>query len=720
MLNLNKKTGDTLTAVEVNEIGAAVDGLQTHVTKYNVSVQFPKGGAGGTNKYTKMGAIEKVPVEYRQLGMQIAYLTASGWEIIDFLGDNIDQWTNGDKWANTLGEVKSEVKNIQEQLKSESFLSKDYCVAAQVDGDLNPEFTEYYGDKSVLSDWDFYLLDATDNTRSKTKPVGKLKRNNLLRFDDGRFAPTVGISESQRSQCDVELYLDPGHAQKYCEAGAFNAEQFYKTHGMNKKLYNSTGEEITHILRPWETTEKKYTLGVGRDYTIYVLDNVKGKSGKIWSGIFKRPVVWDGVDVSKYPLAPTALSLGPVCTIDGKTRSFFYLYEGESNCKGSKGAGNACTMFFGGRTYPRVNDVSQISIMKYARANNSNIKNSYPYAEGGFHAYNAFLISQELYNGTKDLHNVNKFGSGISSNESCTNESTWKVNGGVRVREKNTPDWKYGSWGAQTSGFFYDATNKDTHYSNLINSEYPKEQCLESQMAASFAVETNVQEDVEFNFYGGTYWYKNVAGLSSLLEGGLNAKVYKRCAQTASFYKNPTEQAEFELEVILRMSLVSGVNCCGDVFAYIGGGYEQVGTCADPASASKNNPVALYMEPNQMNWVYEDTVTKNDLGKFDFESKYPKLGESVNLGDSYAAKRQSYAAWKVLQGGSLHNGQCFYTWDSNYWATTKNVRARIAVCFRGIAFHGSCSPRFLSAYYAVSAASRLFAGVAQALLDTAG
>lgn len=43
------------------------------------------------------------------------------------------------------------------------------------------------------------------------RPVGKLRKNNLLRFENGDFAPTVGITEEMRAECDVELYLDSGH-----------------------------------------------------------------------------------------------------------------------------------------------------------------------------------------------------------------------------------------------------------------------------------------------------------------------------------------------------------------------------------------------------------------------------------------------------------------------------------------------------------------------------
>ena len=69
----------------------------------------------------------------------------------------------------------------------------------------------------LLPSWDFYLIDMTQNTGDKVRPVGKLRKNNLLRFENGDFAPTVGITEEMRAECDVELYLDNGHKNKYCD-----------------------------------------------------------------------------------------------------------------------------------------------------------------------------------------------------------------------------------------------------------------------------------------------------------------------------------------------------------------------------------------------------------------------------------------------------------------------------------------------------------------------
>ena len=151
-------------------------------------------------------------------------------------------------------------------------------------------------------------------------------RNNFLRFVDGSFAPTVGITEAMRAACDVALYLDATQTTKYCDAGAFNATTFYNTYGMSQKLYDASGNKV-RILRPWETTETKYTINIGRLDKVYVCDGL-GKSGTYWKGLFSKPVTWDRINTEDYPLAPTAIAPCPITTVCGKARKYFYLYKG--------------------------------------------------------------------------------------------------------------------------------------------------------------------------------------------------------------------------------------------------------------------------------------------------------------------------------------------------------------------------------------------------------
>ena len=597
---------------------------------------------------------------------------------------------NANKAAQTATEASAGLVEFDgrlaavEEITSELQLAKsDYGVAEWNPDELAPESVAFYGQKDFLTKWNFYLLDTTDNQGETTKPVGKLKRNNLLRFENGDFAPTIGITETQRAECDVELYLDAEHTQKYCDAGTFDAAAFYNEHGM-AKLYNVEGAEV-RVLRPWETTETKYTIGIGREDTVYLLDNVVGTSGRKWKGVFSKPIFWDGIDLSKYPLVPTAFGPCPSCTVEKKTRNFLYLYKGETNCQSAKGQNNLCTMFFDQeKTYPRVNDMSQINNMVYARANNADVNASYPFAEGGYHTLNTYITCLEAFYGTKYLHNALMFGSGISSNDSCSNEENWLQNGGVRYKKHDETAWKYAKWYEQKD-IYYDNSGKRTTFTVLLNMEHPKEACMESQMAVSFAVETGVSENTEFDFYGYKYRYVSVPGTDGT--ASMNVRLYKIMSQTFNAFDAEGNDVEWDVEVILRMSLYGGVNLSGDIFMYCGGGYEQVGTCQFATSGSKGNPIDLYLEPDQRKWHTEKTSSRDDLGTFDFERLYIKTGSCTNIGDGYSALRSSYSGWKQKAGGGISTGECYYTWDNNYWSTKLNQRTRIAARFRGYAYN---------------------------------
>ena len=633
MLNLNKKTGDTLSAFEVNQIGAVVDKLEKNVER----LQYFKNG--------------------------------------------------------------------------------QYCVGGWEADTLAPESIETHGDVDFALRWQGVLLDTEDNKDTSTTPVGWLKKDNYLRFENGSFAPTIGITEEMRAECDVELYLDPQHSKKYCEAGQFNAEQFYNQHGMSP-LYNVTGQEV-RVLRPWETTQTKYTIGVARRETLYLLDNVKGKSGKIWKGIFAEPTSWDGIDVSKFPLAPTALSPSMVCTINGKTRSFFYLYTGEGSCAGFVGKDSLCKMFQNNGTYPRVNDVNQVTLMQYTRANNLDTQAPYPFAEGGFHAWNTIISAYEVAYGTKYIHSPSLFGSGISSNDSCVDENSWRRNGGIRYKAQSDNTWKYATWGG--AGDIYTkpkGEGKMDFFSNFLNSEAPKERCMESQMAVSFARERNIQEGVEFEFYGNTYWYRSVKHVA-VTPNPMDVVVYKKMRSSVSAYNANGDTTVFDIEVILRMSLFGGMSLSGDIVAYCGGGYEQVGTCINAVSGSVDNPIDCYLEPNQLKWAYETNTSVRDLGTFPFEKQYLKIGTFVNLSNGYCQKRTPYGGWKTKNGGNISSGECCYGWSLNYWSTVANVRVRVGARLRGFSDYSFCSARFLSAHYFAGIASRNSAGLAQALIKVA-
>lgn len=610
---------------------------------------------------------------------------------------------------------------------------KDYYVAENDEVTGDPKFKNGKGNKEVLGDWHPFLIDHTDNTGEATHPVGQLMDNNHFRFVSGAFAPTVGITEEMRAACDVQLYTDAEHTTPLTlkngvvvtdKTGAhpYDAIEVYNSLGL-VDLYDGEGNKVRQLL-PWETTETKYSVMIGRYDTLYPVDRQTGESGKVLSGIFKRQVRYDGIDSGKYPLLGTALAPCPVTTVGNKTRNFFYVYAvGDTNTtNGPSGAGESmCSMYVNdGRTYPRISDMSQVSNMQKARANNADTNASLPFAEGGYHGVNTFILCMELLYGTKYLHNNNLFGSGISSNDACNSENTWLGNGGVRCKEQGTSEWTYRGFGDSTP-FGHNEKLEKNNFSWFVNYYRPKEQCMESQMAASWAAEFGIAENTEYEAYGATYRYKNITGVKGLNDGVMNCKVYRKKIGTCKGYKDANTLATYDLELSLRMSLMHGMNVSGDVFAYWGGGCEMVGTNKVQTDGNYNteqltkNYIDFYLEPTQSKWVNESGVSKNNLGTFGFESTYGKIGTfgPPILSDGYCKNRLGHIPYKIADGGNLSSWQCFYSWAFPYWSSTLNQRVRIAVRLRGLANASSCSARFLAANASAANTSVSYGGSAQ-------
>ena len=605
---------------------------------------------------------------------------------------------------------------------------KDYYVGENDELTGDPHFKNCKGNKEFLGEWHPFLIDHTDNTGEATHPVGQLMDNNHFRFVSGAFAPTVGITEAMRAACDVQLYTDAEHTTPLTlkngvvvtdKAGAhpYDATEVYNSLGL-VDLYDGEGNKVRQLL-PWETTETKYSVMIGRYDTLYPVDRQTGESGKVLTGIFKRQVRYDGIDTGKYPLLGTALAPCPVTTVGNKTRNFFYAYAvGDANTtNGAGGAGeNMCSMYVNdGRTYPRILDMSQVTNMQKARANNADTNAPLPFAEGGYHGINTFILCMELLYGTKYLHDNNLFGSGISSNDDCNSENTWLDNGGVRCKEQGTEEWTYHGFGDSTP-FGYNEKLEKNNFSWFVNNYRPKEQCMESQMAASWATEFGIAENTEYEAYGATYRYKNITGVKGLADGVMNCKVYRKKIGTCKGYKDANTLATYDLELSLRMSLMHGMNVSGDVFAYWGGGCEMVGTNKGTDSARlEKNYIDFYLEPNQSKWVNESAVSKNNLGTFGFEAVYGKIGVfgPPILPGGYCKNRLGYIPYKIANGGNISSWQCFYSWAYPYWSSTLNQRVRIAVRLRGIAYYAYCSARCLFANASAASPHVTFGGSAQ-------
>ena len=611
--------------------------------------------------------------------------------------------------------------------------------------------SQQQGNKGFLKQIDFWLLDTTDNTGTTTHGM-KLQRNNILRFAGGGWAPAVRISAEMAADAELELWRKNGSGSyvKYCDAGAYNPEAFVEnvlrpyfggtlsgwyseSDGGWPRLYKKDGSNYVeaHALLPWETTETKYTTGVGFGFGVYLLDHQKREDGDWeWNGIFTDVTEWDGIDFSQFYLPPTAFSPGPSTQIteNGKTvfRNFFYLAHPQGGIGGVSAAGILGSTMFNesGRAYPKVDDVSATTNASRARANNSVAGRSYPFAEGGFHTLNTLIMSQELLYSRRNPFMATMFGSGISSNDACNSEATWRANGGFRHKVSGASSYGYGAWSASLP--VKSATNSTNNASLDLNSYHSKEQCMESQLAASFAVEfgiaktTNTASPNYFTMYGGKYYWMEPDGVESLTDGYMNVRVYRELSDTLTGYNSGGTQTTCEFAAILRMSLMGGMNLSGDIFAYTQGGAEVIGECTiAPETSRTGNAIASYLIPDQTKWLNDTAITKNTPAKFLIEDSNDAIqtGEGTNLGSGYYKQRIGYSPIKVANAGSLASNECCYGYTENYWGSV-GQRVRLALLFRGHAHYTLCSPRIWYAYYAASTTNSFIGGSAQALIGT--
>ena len=523
--------------------------------------------------------------------------------------------------------------NVEELLLG----SHDHMAAAWADGQTSPAAVKTAGDAGLIN-YHMFVIDHTRNDEAVSHPLGKLQMNNYLRYDDGTFAPTVVITQAMYDECMTHALYHGG--ELYCASGAFDPATYFEgcsiVEGQDgvKRLFcpalhkdAADGAEVTHYLMPWETTSIDRSLMLGCEHPLYMLQNVKGTSGRVWNFLSTVRRSWDGHETVE--LKPTAFSPCPVgAVVDTNSkrhlRTMFCIYDGPTatNSNGSKGNNNNFTMFWNkGRMMPAANVINQVTNMQYARNDNPSQEGPVPFAEGGFHTINTFLAWLEIKYGNRYLHSSSRFGSGISSNDSCSNETTWRSNGGVRCRKVGDADWVYQTFGGKPSVIRKNAGGTQwDNWSSALNNYYPKEAVMESQMAASFAVEMGIDEGDSFEFYGNTYTWEGVTGAESLAEGRMNAVIRSVRTQQVEAYDAEGNAATFDVEVCLRMSLYEGANISGDVFMYWGGGMELIGTCGEnTASGTYGHRIDAWSEPDQANWLEDTDVSHNDGSDFDCE-----------------------------------------------------------------------------------------------------
>ena len=596
-----------------------------------------------------------------------------------------------------------------------------------------PEATEFAGDREWILDWRPYMVDMTPTVGETAKiPVAELMKNNWLRKIDGSYAKSVGIKATQATALDGKkdtLYWKTGSSGEKVSAtipDAFSADGKFVPSAFWEYLKNNLSTVNTkaaasytcaievkvyvasqaysfgtytdyHIPAPWETTETKYSIFIGRTSDCYLVDGYSSTTGEYMRGITAKPLPVGTLefDPENFRLRRTGIAPGPCTTISNKARSFFYNYVGDSTyTKGAAGLSTSTnSIFYNNGTYPRCN-ISQYTTESLARSCNAggSSGNAVPVGEGGYHALNAFLCSMEAGFGTRNLHADTMFGSGISSNSGTTTA----VTGGVNV------DGTYYRW--DNTGHGLGNTN---NASQAINQYYPKFQCLEPQIAASLAVEMNIAAGDSFNWNGGDWHWEMPTAMTGypitgLLDGEMNCRMYK--------YTDAATVNSKTVRCMLRGSLVEGMNLCGDVYMLYGGGadliYHTTGTTITSYDYS------FYLEPDQTRWYgYGASATDKEFNttntSFPTESMYMKLIDSSTAGsngNAYVKSRTGYTPVRKNNGGGMSTYECTYQYRTIDEYNTSSAtplaaghRIRRRLVFRGNAYTTYCSPRSLIA-----------------------
>lgn len=638
---------------------------------------------------------------------------------------------------------------------------------------------ESSGDKEWLLDWRPYLIDmsAVQGETAKT-PVAELKPGNWLRKTDGSYATVCGITSTQSIALDNKTVTwkasDANTDITSDITGAFDANgkfqpavvwEWIKSNlsTVNEKAsasyscaievklyvgaqaYEYGAYDNNHIPAPWETTETKYSVFIGRTSDVYVIDGVYSgtstdttNNSLYMRGLAAKPVPVgvDGFDPEFFRLRRTGISPGPSTVVSSKIRNFFYNYVTDNSTNATvNGAQGSISVCYNNGTYPATNGPNQNRTVEWARGCNAGGANgsAVPVAEGGYHSLNAFLCSIEAAYKTRACFGLSTaFSTGNSSNDTCNSAVTFRTNGGFEL--DGDGDTKYYFKFNENMKNTYGITN-DAYVYNVVNSQYAHFQCMEPQIAASLAAEMGIAANADFQWNGGTWHYEvpTLDGIKTLADNKMNCRIYKDIA-----FSNKTigGKANCSGHVNLRCALAEGVNPVGDIWWYQGGGCDIIYTCTT-AESTTGYKYSFYLEPDQSKWRTGTYVTSGvdsnykhvppsgttPAADFEAETYYkPIITDSTvgYLGNGYVLSRTGYTPLnKKGNSGSNTTGECTYQYrtmsDSDAY-TTVGTKTRRLVIFRGRASNDVCSPRYLVAHDRPSHASVVLGCAAQVLL----
>ena len=192
----------------------------------------------------------------------------------------------------------------------------------------------------------------------------------------------------------------------------------------------------------------------------------------------------------------------------------------------------------------------------------------------------------------------------------------------------------------------------------------------------------------------------------------MNARLFRTRRMTLNAYNSSKVQTTFDVECRLRVAVAEGVNLSGDIWAYMGGGYETI-----DHYASGRHTIETYIEPDQTKWA-DINHTVDQTTVYPFQSTYKQLEDSALGASEYSALRLGYGIWNLQSGGGISTGECYYHYAASL-GTVANHRYRAGLCVRGSAYSAFASARCSLQAYLASHCNAAYAGSAQVLIESA-
>jgi hypothetical protein len=398
-------------------------------------------------------------------------------------------------------------------------------VAVWEKNSLNPEATKKTEATTVIDKKAPFLVEigrlgGISSPRSM-KIIGELQKNNWFRYSDGSYAPTWITSSPSKD---------------------------------------------------WETTDNGYDIVVGWRDPVYYIGGELGESGERVYGFFSGPTTYSGIYTKT--LEAGGISGGPA--LSGSSiymRSAFFDtttspgYSGNSGISVYSQSGTLLNQYTSpgeGGTYFWLSGYDRIDTRttqgdRYydADPSNTNISSVPLMSTWMAHIYAAYVKY-----GTKNLGSL--FGYGNSG--PIPTESTWGTVSGTRYRMTESAAWTYTGFTFPDDYYYYPSASgsltKVTAVSQIFTgSVHFKLLGNEPQMALSWAVENNIPSGQTFLFQGYTFWYEDISGFPTLLEGpAMSAKLFKKYdVENYKLLDQTGAEVNFEtIEVILEFPVIDG------------------------------------------------------------------------------------------------------------------------------------------------------------------